>query len=141
MYDTQKNIDGKFHAGIYDERKGQETKDLVFGKRKVAKKHAYHWFCQREALLKKREATPRKQRLKPQLSETEKKIKQLRTKIANATKRQQELEKIIKQSQTRIKRAQTKKTKWEFRQRRYEKQIANIRPQNGRIKGFIESLK
>jgi len=146
-YSTHRQPDGKFHAYKFQRQssttlRGGQVKDVAFGKRRVAKARAYHWYCRRkEALDKMVRRSEEKRKAKPQPTATEKKIKALKKKIDNARKRKQEMVKVVTQSRKRIKRAKTQYHKWQKKEQRWVKELAEAEKGNeGKIKSFVETL-
>jgi predicted nucleic acid-binding Zn-ribbon protein len=136
--------DGKFHFVVT--KKGVKIKDLAFGRRKIAKSLAYRWYEKRMQTLRSREdaAIARRElreRAKPKLTPTEKKINMLKARIDNAQKRQRELLKIIKQSQSRVTRATNAATKWFRKEQTWIKQLQELQNSTDqRVTAFVREF-
>jgi hypothetical protein len=141
-YTVKPQQDGKFHA--IKVKNNDVIKDVLCGRRKVAKSRAYRWYEKRMQTLRSQEdaAIARrelKERRKVKLTETEKKASALRKQIENANKRMNELGRVVKQSRARIKRAETKYSKWEKKQRRWLKALEQLEP-SGRVQAFVKQF-
>lgn len=138
-YYTNRNPDGKFHV-FKSNMRTKKVKELAFAKRKRAKARAYKWYCDRMVQLDERAKVKAIKPKKPQLSAQEKKIQQLKRKIANADARMNDLGKIITQSRIRIKRAENRYSKWQKKQARWIKEWAKLESKSDRIKALIDTL-
>ncbi len=52
-YTTEPTANGKFYAMVYriTKKSWKLTRQVAFGRRKIAKARAYHWYCQRKSKL------------------------------------------------------------------------------------------
>lgn len=112
-YTPHRQTDGKFYVFKYRYYKktgrGETIKKRVFGKRKKARETAYHWYCQRKAVLEKLASTKPK---KPEPTKAE--IQQ--QKIAKC-------EAYIRRHTTRMKLTKTLIKKWERHKKAYQKKL------------------
>jgi hypothetical protein len=143
-YTVKPQLDGKFHAIIA--KNGTITRDVPFGRRKVAKNHAYSWYEKRVEHLKMQQETANerwqlKERNKPKLTDTEKKINLLKAKIANAQKRQRELWKVMIQAERREQRAKKARMKWIRKEELWIKQLHELQPADLRTAAFVKAFK
>jgi hypothetical protein len=113
-YTPHRQPDGKFHALKY--RAGSILKKRVFGRRKKARETAYHWYCQRKAVLEK---LREKQAAKPQKPEPTK-AEILQQKVAKC-------EFQIKAHTAKLKLQKTLIRKWERKKKYYQKKLREMK--------------
>jgi hypothetical protein len=116
-YTPHRQSDGKFYAIKYRYDKttgsGASIKKRIFGRRKKARETAYHWYCQRKAVLEKLASAKPK---KPEPTKAE----ILQQKVAKC-------EAQIKTHTTKLKLQKTLIRKWERKKKYYSKKLKELR--------------
>lgn len=106
-YTTHRQSDGKFCALKYRMKadgSGSLVRKVAFGRRKVARERAYHWFQQAKA--KEKPPTPPKPKAKPtyqdKLAKVQVRIKATQTKLKRLTTHLKKLKRTEKYFQKKI---------------------------------------